>query len=311
MAPPFPSATKTWHSTAYPSISPTKPSLSAKGKTILITGGGTGIGAETARSFAVAGASNIALLGRRIQPLQDTKDEIEKNHPDTKVFVASTDVTKKEEVDDAFNKFIASISASASDKEVKIDVVVSNAAATGPFEAVADVDPSEFITGVNVNLLGALHVAQAFTPLAADNAVVIDINSNAAHLNYAAVFASYSIAKWSTFRLWDMLGFVNQDKGWRVYHTQPGVVDTDMNRLVGGVKALGYEDHVSLPGNFNVWLASPEAKFLNGKFLYTNWDVDELKAREKELESTAELSIGLVGWPFSSERWKAKWDFVD
>ncbi|KAL4799753.1 hypothetical protein BDV19DRAFT_385042 [Aspergillus venezuelensis] len=300
---PFPSATQTWHSTTYPSISPTKPSLSVAGKTILITGGGTGIGAETARSFAAAGASNIALLGRRLQLLQDTKESIENEFPETKIFIASADVAKKVEVDDAFEKFITSLSTSA-----KIDVLISNAATTGPHDGVATVDPEPFINTVNINLLGALHVAQAFTRYAADNAVVVNVSSNAAHLNFGPYFAAYTVGKWSAFRVWDMLGFEKKEVGWRVYHTQPGVVDTDMNREAGGIETLKYEDHVSLPGDFNVWLASPEAKFLNGKFLYTNWDVDELMAREKELGDTQELSIGLVGWPFASGDWKANWN---
>ena len=63
---------------------------------------------------------------------------------------------------------------------------------------------------------------------------------------------------------------------------------------------------VSLPAGFNVWLASPEARFLKGKFLWANWDVDELKARAKELEESSQLSIGLVGWPFESN-WTSNW----
>lgn len=239
---PFPSATRTWHSTSYPSISPTKPSLSAKGKTVLITGGGTGIGAETARSFAVAGASRIALLGRRIQPLLDTKAAIEREYGQTtKVFVAPTDVTKKTEVDAAFEKFVSTDTDTGTGTKSDIDILVSNAATTGPFEGVEDADPAEFLNGVDVNLSGALYVAQAFSRFAAPGAVIIDVNSNAAHLNYGPRFASYSIAKLAVFRLWDMVGFANPR--WSVFHIQPGVVDTEMNRAVGGVKAVGYEDH--------------------------------------------------------------------
>lgn len=58
---------------------------------------------------------------------------------------------------------------------------------------------------------------------------------------------------------------------------------------------------VSLSAGFNVWVASPEARFLKGKFLWANWDVDELKARAKELEEGTQLSMGLVGWPFESK----------
>lgn len=59
-------------------------------------------------------------------------------------------------------------------------------------------------------------------------------------------------------------------------------------------------DLVSLPASFNVWLASPEASLFKGKFLWANWDVDELKAQAKEIEAGTQLSIGLVGWPFQN-----------
>lgn len=57
---------------------------------------------------------------------------------------------------------------------------------------------------------------------------------------------------------------------------------------------------MSLPASFNVWLASPEARFLRGKFVWCNWDVDELKAQAAEIEKGTKLNIGLVGWPFDS-----------
>lgn len=50
-----------------------------------------------------------------------------------------------------------------------------------------------------------------------------------------------------------------------------------------------------LAGDFVVWLASEEAKFLKGKFIWVNWDVEELKANAKEIESTSLLTIQLEG----------------
>jgi hypothetical protein len=64
---------------------------------------------------------------------------------------------------------------------------------------------------------------------------------------------------------------------------------------------------VSLPANFCVWLASPEAQFLKGKFLWANWDVDELKVKAKEIEASGHLSIGLGGWPFQDADWSDTW----
>ncbi|KAK4044646.1 hypothetical protein C8A01DRAFT_11900 [Parachaetomium inaequale] len=297
MAAPFPSPTATWHDNTYESLSPTRPEVSAKGKSVLITGGGTGIGAETARSFAAAGASRIALLGRREQPLLETKAAIEREFPGVEVLTAPTDVTKKSEVDAAFARFL--------DGRGRLDIVVSNAAKTGPHESVADADPERFMDAVDVNVRGALFVAQAFLRYAADDAVAVNVSSSAAHLNFGPGFVAYSAAKLAAVRLWDSVGFANP--GLRVFHLQPGVVDTDMNKESGGVKAVGFEDHVSLPATFIVWLASLEARFLKGKFLWSNWDIDELKARRSELESSTLLNVTLSGWPFGENTWKAKW----
>ncbi|KAK5949015.1 hypothetical protein OHC33_009936 [Knufia fluminis] len=290
---PFPSPTKKWHDTTYPSLSPTRPELSAKGKTILITGGGTGIGAATAHSFAAAGASRIALLGRRPQPLHDTKTSILQTYSSVSVSVYPTDVTNQSEVDTAFSDFLANT------ENNKIDILVSNAATIGPRDPIATVNAPAFLASIQQNLAGSLHIAQAFLRHAAPNATAISINSSAAHLNFAPLFAAYSVAKLAVFRLWDSFAFGSPDVS--VFHVQPGVVDTDMNKEAGGVEAIGFSDDAT----FNVWLASPEARFLKGKFLWANWDVDELKANAKDLEASTKLNVGLVGWPFQD----AAWDF--
>ena len=312
---PFPSPTSVWHTETYDSISPTRPELSAKGKTVVITGGGTGIGAETARSFAKAGASRIALLGRREGPLLETKASIEHQFSNVEVFVAATDITKKTEVDKAFAQFVG---------DGKIHILVSNAAMIGPQDPVRDVDCDGFLSAIQQNLKGSLLVAQAFLRCAAPDAVAIETNSSAAHINFAPQFAAYSVAKLAVFRLWDSLAFANPEVS--VFHVQPGIVDTDMNKEAGGVDAVGFQDNgkwhqlitkwkmvkliyglVSLPASFNVWLASSEARFLKGKFLWANWDVDELKTQAKEIEMGTKLSIGLVGWPFGESDWKTNW----
>jgi len=94
---------------------------------------------------------------------------------------------------------------------------------------------------IQINIQGSLIVAQAFLQYAAKGAVAIEINSNAAHINYGPVFGAYSIGKMAVFRLWDWVGFNHPDI--TVFHLQPGVVDTAMNKEAGGVEAMGYEDH--------------------------------------------------------------------
>jgi len=46
-----------------------------------------------------------------------------------------------------------------------------------------------------------------------------------------------------------------------------------------------------------VWLAgSKDADSLKGRFLWTNWDVDELKGRVEEIKEQNLLIHGLNGW---------------
>lgn len=51
-----------------------------------------------------------------------------------------------------------------------------------------------------------------------------------------------------------------------------------------------------LAGHFVNWVSSAEGEFLKGKYLWVNWDVDELKARKEELRAPRKLLTGLVGW---------------
>ena len=145
--------------------------------------------------------------------------------------MASADVTKRSEVDAAFKKFVG---------DGEIHVLVSNAAMIGPQDPVSEVDGDKFLDAIQQNLRGSLSVAQAFLRYASRDAVAIDVSSSAAHLNFAAQFASYSIAKLAVFRLWDSLAFAHPEMS--VFHIQPGIVDTDMNREAGGVAAMGMAD---------------------------------------------------------------------
>jgi hypothetical protein len=38
-----------------------------------------------------------------------------------------------------------------------------------------------------------------------------------------------------------------------------------------------------LAGDFILWTTSEEAKFLSGRFVWVNWDVDELVAMKEEI----------------------------
>ncbi|KAL8748535.1 MAG: hypothetical protein Q9184_007230, partial [Pyrenodesmia sp. 2 TL-2023] len=98
MKSPFPSLTAEWHNDTYDAISPTNPTVSANWKTVVITGGGVGIGRETAKAYAEAGAAHVAVLGRTQKTLDETKSIINDQSPDTKVTTHLADVADEDAV---------------------------------------------------------------------------------------------------------------------------------------------------------------------------------------------------------------------
>jgi hypothetical protein len=54
-------------------------------------------------------------------------------------------------------------------------------------------------------------------------------------------------------------------------------------------------DPAALPGNLCVWLASPEARFLRGKLVWSNWDMEEILQRADEIRESNLLALILEG----------------
>ena len=76
-----PEGIKTFHTKPYPLLDVTRPELSAAGKVVLITGGGSGIGLVVAGHFAKAGSKTVAITGRRQNVLDEAKQSIESTYP--------------------------------------------------------------------------------------------------------------------------------------------------------------------------------------------------------------------------------------
>ena len=112
---PFPSLTETWHNKSYDAISPTQHALSVAGKTVIVTGGGRGIGPEIAKAFAAAGASHVVLIGRTQATLSQTAEAIEKEFPSVSVSTHAGDIADE----DAMEKAAAAVK--------KWDVLILNA----------------------------------------------------------------------------------------------------------------------------------------------------------------------------------------
>jgi len=96
----FPSPTKATHTAPYPAIDPRRPELSVQGKTIIITGAGTGIGQNIALEFAIAGSKKIHIIGRTQSTLDDTKALLAKEARDVPVTTHVADVTDEAAIEE-------------------------------------------------------------------------------------------------------------------------------------------------------------------------------------------------------------------
>lgn len=221
--PQFQPFTKAWHNTTYPAIDPSRPELSAKGKNVVITGGGTGIGAGVALSFAQAGVSSISILGRREELLQKTKARIESQFPGVSVFAYAADVTCVGDIKTSFADIHARVGS--------IDVYVNNAGALQGDSRIKEVSIEDWWSVFEVNVKGSLVTTQAFLQYAAPYATIINMSSIAAYVWFGPNYSSYSASKLAGINFFATVQKENPDL--KVVSVHPGVIDTSMTRKTG------------------------------------------------------------------------------
>ncbi|KAL9114690.1 MAG: hypothetical protein Q9227_001368 [Pyrenula ochraceoflavens] len=314
---PVPSPTKTWHNDTYPSISPSNPSISSSiaNKNIIITGGGHGIGSTTAHAFAEAGASYIHLLGRQESKLHETRDSIISSFPTCQVLTHICDITSAEDVSRA---------ASATGTW---DILVLNAGYMEAPSSLLSSSSEEWWRVFTVNVLGLHNLVKSFLPLhrrkpkptsngqhstsnsngngiengSGSDAIVINTTAGLCHMppSFCATFSAYASSKMAAAKLVEVLADENRDVHWVNMH--PGVIDTSMAKK-GGLVASGKVpvDDPRLPAHFTLWLASPEAAFLRGRFVWCNWDVPELIAMKDKIAKSTLFTTNLEGFPFEN-----------
>lgn len=224
----FKSFTKTWHSAPYPAISPSRPELSAAGKVVFITGGGSGIGKATALAFAAAGAKAIAIFGRRQALLDTAASEIRTADPTGKIIVIteSVDISQRGALDAAFER-----AAAKAGGERKVDVLVSNAGLLKPPTPLLAYSESHLRESIEANVIGSFNVVQAVGPLLAPDAKVLNISSGVVHIAPWEGFWAYTALKAAVMKMFDFLAVENP--GLSVFNVQPGVVTTELNSVSG------------------------------------------------------------------------------
>lgn len=153
-----------------------------EGKTVVVTGGGGGIGASLCRRFASEGA-RVAVLDRVAETATKVAAEIDSET--TPAISISCDITVRESVDQAV--------AETTEKLGPIDVLVNNAG-WDLFVPFLDTEPDDWQRLIDINLIGALNMHHAVLPGMVDRRQgrIVNIASDAARVGSSgeAVYAA-------------------------------------------------------------------------------------------------------------------------
>ncbi|MCJ1473399.1 hypothetical protein MMC13_002050 [Lambiella insularis] len=294
MKPPYPALVSEWHNAPYPAINPSSPALSHAGQTVVVTGAGSGIGQAACLAYAAADAARLVLIGRRESKLEETKAKLKEQSPKCAVEVHAADATKANELKNVATKVAG------------WDVLVLNAGRIVEPKSIEDSDPDSWWDVVETNMRGFFASLHSFLPSRKPGARIIGVS--AAIVNLPSVYppchgaSAYVTSKLAQIRLLEHVAAECPDVFVVAIH--PGIVETDLlleSAMVDANAEGAFLDDVNLPAHFFVWATTKDAAFLRGKFCYANWDVEQLKARAKEIQETPILTPNILGWPFEAK----------
>jgi NAD(P)-dependent dehydrogenase (short-subunit alcohol dehydrogenase family) len=191
------------------------------GKTILVTGASSGLGAHFARMLVSEGA-RLVLAARRIERLEDLARSLAAQ-ASTVPEVLAMDVADEASVRAAF--------ASMDHRGIRLDVVINNAGIAGAGAALGT-DAAAFSHVLDTNLRGVFLVATEAARRWKDAGrpgVIVNIASILGE-RVAAGVAPYAASKAAVIQLTRALALEWARHGIRVNALAPGYVETDINR---------------------------------------------------------------------------------
>ncbi|WP_329213665.1 glucose 1-dehydrogenase [Streptomyces sp. NBC_01485] len=239
-----------------------------EGRSVVVTGAGSGIGRATALAFAAEGA-RVLVADLNAEGAQAVVKEIEQTGG-TAVAVTG-DLSEQTVVDE--------VAATAVERFGGIDVLVNNAGIMDRMSALADVSDAEWERVVRVNLTAPFLLTRAVLPhmLAAGRGAIVNTASEAG-LRGSAAGAAYTASKHGVVGLTKSLAVMYRGKGIRANAIAPGATRTaivvEADQAAHGPAALG--PHFVNAGRLAeaeeqaaaiVFLASDAASNVNGVVL--------------------------------------------
>ncbi|WP_136439495.1 SDR family oxidoreductase [Pacificoceanicola onchidii] len=209
--------------------------MDLSGKTALITGASRGIGAETARAFAAAGAK-VALVARSAEAIADVAGEIGEA-----AIAIPCDIARYWEVEQAVRACVS--------EHGSLDILVNNAGMIEPIARMDEASPDAWGEVIDINLKGVFHgMHAALQEMLPGGGTILTIGSGAAH-GPVEGWSHYCASKAGALMLTRMLDKEYRDQGLRALSLSPGTVATQMQREIKAsginpVSQLDWSDHI-------------------------------------------------------------------
>ena len=230
-----------------------------KDRIVLITGASDGIGRALAVHTASLGAQ-VILHGRNTSKLEAIYDEIEALEGVRRPSIAVLDLATAD--GDAYNSLAMSIEQEFG----RLDGLVHNAGILGQRLSIEQYDPAEWQTVLHVNLTAPFVLTQVLLPLMrkSHDPSIIFTTSGVGNVG-KAFWGAYSVSKFGTEGLTQILAAENQHTTLRVNMINPGPVRTAMR-----LAAYPAEDRDTLPLATDilasyVYLLGPDSAGITGE----------------------------------------------
>jgi NADP-dependent 3-hydroxy acid dehydrogenase YdfG len=190
--------------------------MSLAGKTALITGGGTGIGAGCALALAAAGC-RVAISGRREDKL---KEVAAKFNGQPAILCRAGDVSVREEAHALVDWATQTLG--------KVDILLNSAGINIAKRQMAVIDPADWDKLLQVNATGAFNTIHAILPQMRErkDGLIINISSVAGLRASLLGGVAYSASKFAMTALGTCIGLEERNNGIRVTNVYPGEVET-------------------------------------------------------------------------------------
>ncbi|KAK5268226.1 hypothetical protein LTR99_003160 [Exophiala xenobiotica] len=259
----------------YDKISPQNPDNSVKGKIILITGGGTGIGAAAAKVWLEAGAEGVVITGRRKNVLDETAAAF--GAAKSKVLTVAADISHDVDTDKMYKETIARFGRVP-------DVVLANAGWVSPALPPAEEKAATWWSVYEVNVLGLHNTVRSYINSQPDpkkpTGTVINVNTGLAGVTVPGNSA-YGTAKLAAHKYMEFIHL--EYPTMRSFTLLPGVVSTALTAQ--NTEFLPFaKDKAEQTGGLALYLAQERADYLKGSLTSINWDIEEMEAHKKEIE---------------------------